>query len=90
MENIVQSVERKAFGVAIDATLKHINKDRQKGLLQILDLTRKLMGGNFSEAAYEGAKKLITDPESKWMHYVNHLLLILISLKRSDLNIILP
>ena len=28
MGNFAQSVERKAFGVAIDGTLKHINKDR--------------------------------------------------------------
>ena len=74
MSNFTQSVERKAFSVAIDGTLKHINKDREKGLLQILDLTQKFMGDNFSQAAYEGTKKLITDPDSKWMHYVNRLL----------------
>ena len=33
MANLAQSVERKAFSVAIDAALKHLNKDREKGLL---------------------------------------------------------
>ena len=68
MGNFVQSVERKAFGVAIDGTLKHINKDREKGLFQIMYLRKKFIGDNFSQSAYEGAKKLITDPDSKWMH----------------------
>ncbi len=72
--SITQSIERGAFSLAIDGTLKHINKDREKGLLQILDLTQKFMGDNFGTAAYEGAKKLITDPDSKWMRYVNRLL----------------
>ena len=30
MANLAQSVERKAFSVAIDAALKHLNKDREK------------------------------------------------------------
>ncbi len=72
--SITQSIERGAFSLAIDGVLKHINKDREKGLLQILDLTQKLMGDNFSTASYEGVKKMITDPDSKWMHYVNRLL----------------
>ena len=72
--SITKSIERGAFSLAIDGTLKHINKDREKGLLQILDLTQKFMGDNFGEAAYEGAKKMITDPDSKWMRYVNRLL----------------
>lgn len=40
MANLAQSVERKAFSVAIDAALKHLNKDREKGLLQIVDLAK--------------------------------------------------
>ena len=72
--SITKSIERGAFSLAIDGTLKHISKDREKGLLQILDLTQKFMGDNFGEAAYEGAKKMITDPDSKWMRYVNRLL----------------
>lgn len=74
MANLVQTVERKAFEVAIDATLKHVNKDREKGLLEILNLTQRFMGENFSAEAYEGARKMITDPDSKWMRYVNRLL----------------
>ena len=66
--------ERKAFSVAIDAALKHLNKDREKGLLQIVDLAEKFMGDNFRKEAYDGARKMIQDPDNKWMHYVNRLL----------------
>ena len=55
MANLAQSVERKAFSVAIDAALKHLNKDREKGLLQIVDLAEKFMGDNFRKEAYDGA-----------------------------------
>ena len=44
MTNFTQTVERKAFGAAIDMTLKSLNKDREKGLLHIVDLTEKFMG----------------------------------------------
>ena len=74
MANLAQSVERKAFSVAIDAALKHLNRDREKGLLQIVDLAEKFMGDNFRKEAYDGARKMIQDPDNKWMHYVNRLL----------------
>ena len=37
MANMIETVERKAFGVAVDAALKNLNKDRENGLLQIVD-----------------------------------------------------
>lgn len=62
MANLALTVERKAFSVAIDAALKSLNKDREKGLLQIVDLTEKFMGDNFRKEAYDGVRK--NDPES--------------------------
>ena len=56
MANLAQSVERKAFSVAIDAALKHLNKDREKGLLQIVDLAEKFMGDT-------SVRKRMTEPE---------------------------
>ena len=73
MANLAQSVERKAFSVAIDAALKHLNKDREKGLLQIVDLAEKFMGDNFRKEAYDGARKMIQDPDNKWVQYLNRL-----------------
>lgn len=71
MKEITHKAERAAFSKGIDAVLKHINKDRENALLQIVDLSEKFMQNTFPEEAYEGARKLITEPDSKWMNYVN-------------------
>ena len=63
MANLALTVERKAFSVAIDAALKSLNKDREKGLLQIVDLTEKFMGDNFRKEAYDGVRKMIQNPD---------------------------
>ena len=39
-----------------------------------MDLTERFMGDNFQKSAYEGARKLIQDPDSKWMRYLNRAL----------------
>ena len=57
MANLALTIERKAFSVAIDAALKSLNKDREKGLLQIVDLTEKFMGDNFQTIIWSGTKK---------------------------------
>ena len=74
MASLKDAAERQAFSLAIDATLKSLNKDREKGLLNIVNLAQKFMGNNFRSDAYEGAKKMIQNPDSKWMRYVNRLL----------------
>lgn len=74
MANFTQTVERKAFGAAIDMTLKSLNKDREKGLLHIVDLAEKFMGDQFTKESYEGARAMIQNPDHKWMRYVNRLL----------------
>lgn len=71
MNEITHKAERAAFSKGIDAVLKHINKDRENALLQIVDLSEKFMQNTFPKEAYEGARKLITEPDSKWMNYVN-------------------
>ena len=54
--------------------MRKMDKDREKGLLDIVDLTERFMGDNFQKSAYEGARKLIQDPDSKWMRYLNRAL----------------
>jgi MoaA/NifB/PqqE/SkfB family radical SAM enzyme len=71
MGEFTHKAERAAFSVAIDKILKHINKDREQGLLDLVDLAERFMGDQFPASAYEGARRLIQDPNSKWMQYVN-------------------
>ena len=75
MASLKDAAERQAFSLAIDATLKSLNKDREKGLLNIVNLAQKFMGSNFrSEKHTKAQRKMIQNPDSKWMRYVNRLL----------------
>jgi hypothetical protein len=71
MGEFTHKAERLAFSKAIDATMKYINKDREKGFLTLLDLSQKFMGDNFSDQTYERIHKFIQTPDSKWMQYIN-------------------
>lgn len=71
MSELTHKAERAAFGKAIDAVTRHLNKDRETALLQMVDLSEKLMQDTFPKEAYEGARTIITEPDSKWMNYLN-------------------
>ena len=43
MGELTHKATRAAFGKAIELTLKHVEKDREKGLLQLVDLTEKFI-----------------------------------------------
>lgn len=70
MAKITGQIERKAFSAAIDIALKKLYKDREKGLLQLVDLTEKFMGDNFRKESYEGARQIIKNPDHKWIRPV--------------------
>ena len=72
-ESIAHKAERKAFEVAIDAALKHVDKDREKAMLQFIDLMEKILGDTWSPAAYEALRKVYQDPDSKWNRFTNDL-----------------
>lgn len=74
MNSLTHKAARNAYGAAIDIALKHVNKDREKGLLQLADLTEKYMGDNFRKENYNAVRRMISDPDSKWMKYVNRAL----------------
>ena len=74
MGELTHKAARAAFGGAIDLAMRKMDKDREKGLLDLVDLTERFMGDNFQKSSYEGARKMIQDPDSKWMSYVNRAL----------------
>lgn len=69
--NLTHKAERAAFSKAIDIALKKLQSDRQKGMLQIVDLAEKYMGDNFDSSSYEKARMAIQDEDNKWMNYIN-------------------
>ena len=71
MGTLTHKAARAAFSTAIDQALKHIYKDREKGLLDIVDISEKFLGDTFGDQVYDNARKMIQDPDSKWMQYVN-------------------
>ena len=44
MGELTHKAARAAFGKAIDLTLKHVEKDRENGLLQLVDSDGKIYG----------------------------------------------
>lgn len=74
MGTLTHKAARAAYGTAIDAVLKHVKKDREKGLLELVDLTEKYMGDNFQKENYEATRKMIQDPDNKWVKFVNHMI----------------
>lgn len=68
--DVKHAATRAAFGAAIDSTLKYVNKDRERHLLTLVDLSEKFLGDTFKPAVFEGARKLIKE-NGKWMQYVN-------------------
>ena len=75
MAGLKFQAQRAAFSVAADAVLKYVNKndDRTKALLKVVDLTESFAKDRFKPESYEAARKMIQDPENKWMQYLNRL-----------------
>ena len=73
MTSLSHKAERAAFGKAIDLTLKYVNKDREKNLLNLVDMSEKFLAGTFDKEIFDGARKIITEKDSKWMKYVNRI-----------------
>jgi MoaA/NifB/PqqE/SkfB family radical SAM enzyme len=64
--------QRKAFEIALDAALKYAGKDRQKAMLQLVDLLEKTNGDTWNPSAYKALRtEVFGDPNSKWMKYTN-------------------
>lgn len=58
----------------IDGVFNYVNKERENGLLKLVDISEKLMGDKFRKEVFDGARTLIRNPEAKWMKYINSLL----------------
>ena len=76
MAGLKFQAERAAFSLAADKVLKYMNKtdDRTKALLKLVDLTENFAKDRFQPESYEAARKMIQDPDNKWVQYLNRLL----------------
>ena len=71
---LTHTAARKALGVTIDGILKYVNKDKEKNLLKLVDISEQFLDGTFSKEAFDGARNLIKDPNGKWMKYLDRAL----------------
>ncbi|WP_300963536.1 radical SAM protein, partial [Faecalibaculum rodentium] len=73
-EKFKGAATRKAVGATVDGVLKYVNKDRVKGLNRLVDISEYLVGDLYPDAVFDGARRMIADPDNKWMKYVNSML----------------
>lgn len=66
--------ERAAFGAVANSITKNLNKDLSKNLLKVINLTETFAGDRFQPASYESARKFASEPDSKWMKYIESML----------------
>ncbi len=71
LENLTHKMQRAAVGKMVDVVLSHADKDPEKTVGQIVDLAKQFYGGSFSDETYEHAKKILSDPDSKWSKLIN-------------------
>ena len=74
MADFSHKMARIAFSKAIDVMLNRIYRDRQKGMLQLVDVVEKYVGNMFSEESYARIRSMMTDPNEKWNQYVCRLI----------------
>ncbi len=74
IDNISHKVQRTAVSVIVDRLLDKAQKDRQKTLLELIDLAEQFWGSNFKKASYEGLRAAVNDPENRWMKFINSVL----------------
>ena len=70
---IKHAAERKAFEVAINSALKHVDKGREKAMIQMINLVQKVLGDTWPDRAYDALRDVYEHPESKWCQFTNKL-----------------
>ena len=72
-EGFKHAATRKAFELAIGGALNHINKTREKGMIQFINLMEKILGKTWDSTAYDALREIYEDPNSKWCKFTNDL-----------------
>lgn len=73
-QDFKDNTARAVVSKTLDGVLSYVSKDREKGLLKLVDISQKLMGDKFRVEVFDGARKLIQNPDAKWMQYANKLM----------------
>ena len=73
IEEVKHAAERQAVGVMIDGLIKNLKNsdDRTKTYLKIVGLAQKYFGKAFTPEKVEKVKKDVSDPDNRWMKFIN-------------------
>ena len=71
LDNLTHKMQRAALGKIVDVALSRAEQDREKTMCQLVDAAKQFYGSGFSDETYENAKKVLTDPDSKWTKLIN-------------------
>lgn len=71
LDNLTHKMQRAALGKIVDVALSRAEQDREKTMCQLVDTAKQFYGSGFSDETYENAKKVLTDPNSKWTKLIN-------------------
>lgn len=74
IKDFKNSVTRSVASAAIDGALKYIDKEEEEGLLNLINLSEKLMGDKFKKSTFDAVRKLVKDDDSKWMKFADNIL----------------
>ena len=69
--SLTHKMQRAAVSKMVDVLFYHMENDREKAIGQVVDLSKQFYGDSFSEEAYQQAKNILSDPDSKWSKLIN-------------------
>ena len=72
MDKLSHAVQRKTVGAMIDVVLNKMSKDREKSLLQLVDLAEQFWGNGFPKESYDKARTALQDPNNRWVQFLSH------------------
>lgn len=73
-QSISHSVQRKTVSTILDLILNKIDKDREKGFLQIVDVAEQFLGDGITKEQFDSVREAIRDPDNRWVRFINKVL----------------
>ncbi len=79
VENLQHAAERKAFAVAIDKFLNHLDKsdisERTETYLKLIDAAEKFWGKNGArKETLDKVREYVKNPENRWVKFINRVI----------------
>ena len=74
LDKISHKAQRAAASVIIDKVLAMVDKDREKGFLELVDWAEQFWGNGFSKEDYDKVRTAIKDPDNRWIKFINRVL----------------